>query len=147
MSLDGFGIGGSAVTSVIGPAAAPASGRGVIVQLGKLTGFNLNNIAATTLFTTPASGFTRCVVIEIVLDNFSAAAALTQVSFGASATPTDYLAAQTLTNSATGKELSYYPAAGAAASTYGTSIAFVANETVAAGSAATCDVTVWGYYE
>ncbi len=132
---------------IVGPATAPAAGRGIVVQLGKLAGLNLNSVANTTIFTTPASGFTRCVVTEIILDNFSAAAATTVVSFGASATPTDYLGAQTLTNSAIGKQLSYYPAAGAAAATYGTAIAFVAAETVALGSAATCDVVVMGYYE
>ena len=148
MVMDALGLGASSVaSSIVGPTAAPGSGRGVLVQLGKVVGFNLNSVAATTIFTTPASGFTRCVVIEIVMDNFSGAAATTQVSFGASATPTDYLAAQTLTNSTAGKQLGYYPAVGAAASTYGTGVAFVANETVALGSAATCDISVWGYYE
>lgn len=148
MVMDALGLGASSVAaSIVGPAAAPASGRGVQVQLGKLVGLNLNSVAATTIFTTPASGFTRCVVMEVLLDNFSAAAATTVVSFGASATPTDYLGAQTLTNSATGKVLAYYPAVGAAAATYGVGVAFVANETVALGSAATCDVVVMGYYE
>lgn len=147
MALEGIGITSNVANSISIPTPAPAGTRGVTALLGKLTGLNLNSVAATTIFTTPATGFTRCVISEIILDNFSAAAATTVVSFGSSGTPTDYLGTQTLTNSATNKELQFYPAVGVAAATYGNAVAFVVNETVALGSAATCDVSVWGFYE
>lgn len=132
---------------IIYPVAAPAAGRRLLAQLAKIVGYNLNSVALVTLFTTPASGFTGCVINEIVLDNFSGASGTVQLSFGASGTPTDFLGTQTLTNGATGKAISLYPAANAAYAVYGTAVAFSANQTVAQGVATTCDITILGYYE
>ena len=138
---------GNTPTSVAGPAAAPATGRNVSVALGKLTGLNLNAVAATTIFTTPAAGFTRCFVEYIALDNFSGTPTTNAVSFGASATPTDYTTAVVLAGTAgTGKALQIVPATNVGFAVYATAIGFVANVTVG-GAAITCDVTVWGYYE
>jgi hypothetical protein len=148
MAFDALGIGNSAVaSSIVGPTNAPASGRGVSVQLGKRVGLDLNAVAATTIFTTPASGFTRCVVTEIIVDNFSLAATTASVSYGASGTPTDWAATATMAGANTNKfvQLSGGPAATASA-TYGTAVAFVANVTIAQGVAATADVSCWGYY-
>lgn len=131
----------------VNPSPAPAAGRGLIVQLGKVTSLNLNVVAATTIFTTPASGITRCVVTEIVADNPSGTPTTNAVSFGAAATPTDYLAATVLAGTfVAGKGIELYPAANTAFAVYGTSISFVANVTVG-GAAITADFTVMGYYE
>lgn len=135
-------------TTVTGTVPAPASGRGVRVLLGKATAVNLNSVAATTIFTTPAAGITRCVVADIVVDNFSIASTTASVSYGASGTPTDYLATATMAGAAANKQVHLVGGAAATGSaTYGTSVAFVANVTIAQGAAATCDISVWGYYE
>jgi len=155
MALEGIGIVGyptnigQAITfsgGIVQTPPASGAGRGLVVQLGKLTGLNLNSVAATTIFTTPASGFTRCVVLNVVVDNYSIAATTASVSFGSSGTPTDWAATATNANAATGKFQLLTPTA-ALSPTYGTGIAFVANVTIGQGSAATADVTVLGYYE
>src|SRR5512144_1422267 len=46
---------------------APATGRGVLIQLGKVATVDFNAAAATTIFTTPGSGFTRCVVLFVIV--------------------------------------------------------------------------------
>jgi hypothetical protein len=128
----------------------PAGGtvRGYVAVLGKLTGLNLNAVAATTIFTTPASGFTRCVITRVLLDNFSIAATTASVSFGASGTPTDWAATQTFAGANTNKVIAL-SAGGAAtgSATYGTAVAFVAGVTIQQGSAATCDVICLGFFE
>ena len=129
------------------PNPAPAIGRGVLIQLDKLSAINLNAVAATTIFTTPAAGFTRCVVDQIVMDNFSGTPTTNAISFGASATPTDWNPAVVLAGTAgVGKGLFLYPASNVGFAVYGTGIAFVANVTVG-GAAITADAAVWGYYE
>jgi hypothetical protein len=138
-------LGAPPLQSIIGPTAAPASGRGVSVQLGKIVGLNLNSVAATTMFTTPAAGFTRCNVTEIYMDNYSMAATTASVSYGSSGTPNDFSATATNAQAAAGKLNPIYAAN--TSSYYGTGVAFVANVTIAQGVAATCDVEAWGYYE
>lgn len=135
-------------TSVIGPAAAPATGRGVIVQLGKVTGVDLNAAAATTVFTTPASGFSRCVVTMVIVDNFSALSTTASLSFGSSGTPNDWSLTGTMQGADAGR-MHYRPPNWSTSWTnvYGTGVAFVANVSTPQGSAATADVTAWGYYE
>jgi hypothetical protein len=132
--------------TIVGNIPAAGSSRGFLVVLGKLTGLNLNSVAATTIFTTPASGFNRCVVLNVIVDNYSIAATTASVSFGSSGTPTDWAATATNANAAAGHFVLLTPTA-TLSPTYGTGIAFQANCTIAQGSAATCDVTVLGYYE
>jgi hypothetical protein len=133
--------------SVIVASPASAANRGLLIRIAKVTAYNLNNVAQVTLFTFPAAGFVNALLNELVLDNFSGASGSVQVSFGSSGTPTDFLGTQTLTNGATGKAISLYPAMGAAYATYGVGVAFAANQTVAQGVATTCDISIWGYYE
>src|SRR5262249_25936006 len=72
---------------IVMSAAAAGAERGIIRFLGKIS-TNLNAVAATNIFATPASGFTRCVVTHVIIDNFSLAATTVSISYGASATPT-----------------------------------------------------------
>jgi hypothetical protein len=118
-----------------------------MVLLGRLTGINLNNVAATTIFTTPGSGFTRCEVDHVTLNNFSGTPTTNAISFGASGTPTDFLAAAVLVGTlGAGKSVHLFPASNVSFSNYGTGVAFVANVTIG-GAAITCDADVWGVYE
>jgi hypothetical protein len=149
MALDALGLGNSAVaSSIVGPPAAPGSGRGVLVLLGKATGVQLNSIAATTIFTTPAvGGYTRCVVANVYITNPSAIATTASISYGASGTPTDWAA--TLVNpnlTAVNKFQPIGPSSGAGA-TYGIGVNFVANVTIPQGVATTADIEAWGWYE
>ena len=144
--VEGRGV-GAVGSTIIGQVPAPASGRGVVVLLGRATGVNLNAVAATTIFTTPASGFTRCEVTIITVDNFSGTPTTNAVSFGASATPTDWLGATVLSGTAgVGKALRLFPQINVGYAEYGTNIAFVANVTIG-GAAITCDIDVYGVYE
>lgn len=129
------------------PDVAPSQNRGFIFSLGKLTGLNLNAVAATTIFQVPAGGLTRCIVTELILDNFSIAATTASVSYGSSTTPTDFLATATMPGAATTKAISLFPASNAAYAFYGQAVFFVANVTIAQGAAATCDVRALGYFE
>jgi hypothetical protein len=151
LTLQDIGTAGTSSPQAVfagGVAITPAAGisKGVIVALGKLTSLNLNSVAATTIFTTPAAGFTRCVVTQVIVDNYSGAWTSASVSFGSSGTPTDWAATATNANAATGKFWLLNPTA-TLSPTYGTGIAFQANVTIVQGVAATADVTVWGYYE
>src|ERR1039457_3351528 len=103
MALKVIGLGNLIATGINISAPAAGTTRGVSVILGKLVGLNLNSVAPTTIFTTPATGFTRCVVEQIFVDNFSMASTTASVSYGASGTPTDYLASATMPGAATGK--------------------------------------------
>jgi hypothetical protein len=149
MALDAMGIGASNINSVVGPPAAPGSGRGVLVQLGKAPGVNLNAVAATSIFTTPAvGGYTRCIVSQIVWTNFSAVASTASISYGASGTPTDFLATATMAGATgTTKAVAVFPASGAGFTAYGVGVSFVANVTIGQGVATTGDVEAWGWYE
>jgi hypothetical protein len=145
--LDALASYQGALAGALNPIASPQSSRGIILQLGKVSALNLNAVAATTIFTTPASGINRCVLIEIVADNFSGTPTTNAISFGASATPTDWLAAVVLAASGgVGKGLSLYPATNVGYAVYGPGIAIVANVTIG-GAAITADFTVLGYYE
>jgi len=133
--------------SIVLPDTMTANQRGYVGSLGKLTGLNLNSVAQTTIFTTPAAGITRCFVFDVFLDNISGVPTTNAISFGASGTPTDWLASTVLSTSlASGKGADLSPAIGAPFAVYGTSIAFVANVTVG-GAAITCDLRVIGFYE
>jgi len=150
MALEGIGLGGSTITGVIGPPAAPGSGRGVLVQLGKVTSVNLNSAASSTIFTTPAvGGFTRCRVTEVAVGNISGIATTASFSFGQSATPTDWAATATYAGlSAAGKFIYINPpTASGSTEITATGINFVINVTIPQGVATTADVTAWGYYE
>jgi hypothetical protein len=136
-----------APTSIIGTVPAPGTGRGYLIQIGKLSGLNLNAVAATTIFTTPAAGFSRCVVYEVVVDNFSGAPTTNAMSLGSSGTPTDWLGATVLAATAgVGKIVSLFPAVNIGYAVYSTGVAFVANVTVG-GAAITADITCLGWYE
>lgn len=133
--------------SVVVPTPAAAENRGLWVILGKAVGVNLNAVAATTIFTTPASGFSRCVVNQVVMTNCSGTGTTASISFGSSGTPTDWVASTVFNGATPNKRCSINAANGANNATYGTGVAFVANVTIPQGSACTCDFTVWGYYE
>lgn len=150
MALDVLGFGSPTVTTAVGPPAAPGSGRGFVVQLGKVTSVNLNSAAATTIFTTPAvGGYTRAVVSEVVIDNPSAAASTVSISYGASGTPTDWAATATMPGlGAVNKFVKLHGGVAATGSaTYGVGVAFVANVTIPQGVATSCDISAWGWYE
>lgn len=142
-------VGGGAVTSIVGPSVAPASGRGVIVLLGSHTGVNYNAVAATQIFQTPASGFARCVITDIYIVNASSSMGAAAASYGASGTPTDLFPAAGFDASMNvGKQWHLSTALPTTApATYGTAVSIVANVTVAKGTAVTADVECWGYYE
>jgi len=136
--------------SLILPNPAPATGRGVFIQLGRVNSVNLNSVAATTIFTTPAvGGFTRCRVLTIVVGNISGIATTASFSFGQSATPTDWAATSTYAGlTAAGKfvAIDQAPVTGSTEIT-ATGISFVINVTIGQGVATTADVEAWGYYE
>lgn len=136
-------------TAPIGGTAAPGTGRGFLVQLGKITGVQLNSIAANNIFTTPAvGGYTRCVVYTIVIDNPSGVGTTASVSYGASGTPTDWAASATMPGlTATNTFAVVDKTGGAGGATYGVGVTFVANVTIAQGVATTCDIAAWGWYE
>lgn len=114
--------------------------------LGRVVGLNINVLnQETTLFTTPASGFTRCCVMDIVLDNYSTAATTASLSFGGNAgTDNDWKTTATNANASTTNMTRY--TAPATAIFYGTSATFATKTNTAQGGAATVDVSVWGYY-
>jgi hypothetical protein len=114
-------------------------------RLGRLVGLNLNVVAATTIFTVPTS-LARCIVTKIVLSNCSGTPTTNAVSFGASGTPTDWLAATVLVAGfVAGKTILLLPAVNVAMAAYVASVAFVANVTIG-GAAITCDLDAFGYY-
>jgi hypothetical protein len=114
-------------------------------RLGRLVGLNLNVVAATTIFTVP-TGLARCIVTKIVLSNCSGTPTTNAVSFGASATPTDWLGATALAvGFVAGKVVMIFPGANIATGAYSSGTNFVANVTLG-GAAITCDLDVWGYY-
>jgi hypothetical protein len=133
-------------SGIIGSIPPPGTSRGFVLILGTLTGLNLNAVAATTIFTTPASGFTRCIITEINMTNSNGTPTTNAVSFGASATPTDWAAATVLGGGfVAGKGIEINQASNTPFAVYGTGVAFVANVTVG-GAAITCDLQVLGYY-
>jgi hypothetical protein len=139
--------GGENPAGLAGGDTAGAGGRGVLVSLGRILAVNLNAVAATNFFLTPASGFTRCIVDQVVIDNLSGTPTTNAISFGASGTPTDWLAAVVLAATlGAGKGGSLYPVANLGFAVYGTGVQFVANVTVG-GAAITCDLRALGYYE
>lgn len=119
----------------------------VEIELGLKQGVDLNTVAKTTIFTAPASGFTNLVVTKVILLNASGNPTTNTVSFGANATPTDWLIATTLsaTFGAGSSGLALFPASNVSFNTYGASAQFVINVT-AGGAAITADVTAWGFY-
>jgi len=139
----------TSASSAIGPPAAPGTGRGFIVLLGKATGVQLNTVAATSIFTTFATGgYTRCVVDRVVVDNPSGVATTASVSFGASGTPTDWAATATMPGlTGTNTFAEFGKTAGAGGATYGIGVSFVANVTVQQGVATTADFAAYGWYE
>lgn len=145
ITLDSSGY-QSAINTVTGPTAAPATGRGFMVQLGKATGVDLNTAAQTTIFTAAATGFTRFVVTRVIVDNISMAATTASVSYGATGTPTDWAGTATMAGATTNVAV-ILTAAAAATPTYAPGTVFVANVTIPQGVAATCDIAAWGYYE
>jgi hypothetical protein len=140
--LDGLAGG---VSSIVGPTSAPAGGRGVVVQLGKAVAVNLNAAASTTIFTTPAAGFTRCVVLRVIRDNESIAATTASVQFG-TAGGADWAATAVNANAVAGK-YQEIPSVATLSPVYGVSTTFQATVTIVQGAAATADLTAWGYYE
>ena len=125
-----------------GPGAAETPNVGERL-LGYLPGLNLNSVAQTTVFTFPA-GITGGVVTRVHIKNYSGAATTASISFGRTGTPTDWKATATNANAATTKMVEYTNTA-SLAPVFSASDVFVANVTIAQGSAATADVLVFGY--
>lgn len=110
------------------------------------TAVDLNAVATTTLYTTPAGK--KLVVDHVKVRNLSASAGSTVATFGQSGAKTDFVGAQTLSNlSAAGKAAKIQPvpaATPAAIVEYAAATAFVIDVTTAAGSACTCSIDVFG---
>ena len=119
-------------------------------ELAKVTGVNLNNVANNTIFTTPGSGFTRCVVTFIIISNVSGTPSTNAASYGASGTPADWHAGSGINGglTTTSKISMLLPGAAdnAVSTSYGTGVTFVVAVTVG-GAAITGDFSAWGYYE
>ena len=126
----------------VGQAEFPTIGERL---LGFLPSCNLNSVAATTIFTVPAAA-TGCYVTKIILQNYSTGTPTTaSISFGSSGTPTDWSATATDANATTTSAKVFSPTA-TLMKIYPASTAFVANVTIAQGSAVTGDILVFGYY-
>ena len=149
MALEGIGINAGSVNTIVGPTFAPQTGRGFLVQLARNPSINLNTVQANTLFTCPASGYNRVIVMWAVLDNFSGTPTTNAVSFGSSnGTSTDWLGITTLAGSAgTGKALVLYPATNVGFAAYTSASGFFQMSVTTGGAAITCDVVTWGFYE
>jgi hypothetical protein len=114
--------------------------------LNKIIGVNLNAVAQTVLFTLPASGFNRCRVSRILIDNYSIAATTASISFGLTGTPTDWAATAVNANAAAAK-FQIISNTAALSPNYAPGAVFVANVTIAQGAPATCDMEVYGYID
>lgn len=125
-----------------GPGAAESPNVGERL-LGFLPSLNLNAVAATTIFTVPA-GFTAYVT-KVILQNYSTGTPTTaSTSFGASGTPTDWSATATDANATTSSAKVFSPTA-TLMKKYAAATAFVANVTIAQGTAVTADCLVFGF--
>jgi hypothetical protein len=112
--------------------------------LGYVAAVNFNSVAATTIFTVPAG--VSCYVTKIIVDGYSTGTPTTaSVSFGASGTPTDWSATATDANATTSSAKVFSPTASLMVK-YAAATAFVANVTIAQGTAVTANVAVFGYY-
>ena len=112
--------------------------------LGFVPAVNLNSVAATSLFTVPAG--VSCYVTKIVVQNYSTGTPTTySVSFGASGSPTDWSATATDANATTTSAKVFSPTA-TLMKKYAAATVFVANVTIAQGTAVTGDILVFGYY-
>ena len=148
MALEGIGISSSLATQI--SVQNPATSRGAVVLLGKATSVNMNSVAQTTIFTTPAvGGFTRCRVTKIVVGNISAVCTTASFSFGQGGTPTDWAATATYAGlTAVGKFVVIIPSsANGSVEITATGINFVINVTIGQGVATTADVEAFGAYE
>lgn len=117
--------------------------------LGKIVGFDLNQGGLPkqgTIFTAAIpAGATGYVVTRIVKTNYSTAATTASVSFGQTATPTDWAATAVDANAAT-NSAQIITATAALQKFYTAAGAFVVNSTIAQGGAATVDIEAFGYY-
>ena len=117
-----------------------------ITLIKTLNSVNLNSVATTDLYTVPADK--KLVVDHIKIRKLSATAASTVATFGKSTAKTDFLAAQTLSNlNAAGKAGKLMPVPNAtppAIVEYAAGEIFVIDVTIAAGSACTCTINVFG---
>ena len=112
--------------------------------LGYLPACNFNSVAATTIFT--GAGSSAFYVTKVIVQNYSAGTPTTaSVSFGSSGTPTDWSATATDANATTTSAKVFSPTA-TLMKKYAANTAFVANVTIAQGTAVTADILVFGYY-
>ena len=118
-----------------------------ISLLTSVSGVNLNAVATTNLYTGPAEK--KFIIDHVRPRNLSATAAAAKVTLGKSTAKTDFLGEQTLSNlNAAGKTTKLMPIPSAtppAAVEYAAGVIFVVDVTVAAGSACTCTLDVFGY--
>jgi len=117
--------------------------------LTSVSGVNLNAVATTNLYTGPPGK--KFIVDHVRLRNLSATAGSAKATFGKSTAKTDFLGEQTLSNlNAAGKTTKLMPIPSAtppAAVEYAAGEIFVVDVTVAAGSACTCTLDVFGYLQ
>ena len=110
--------------------------------LGYAKAVNFNSVAATTIFT----GSVPFYVTKVIVANYSTGTPTTaSVSFGSSGTPTDWSATATDANATTTSAKVFSPTA-TLMKIYAAATAFVANVTIAQGTAVTADVLVFGFY-
>ena len=118
-----------------------------ISLLKSVAAVNLNSVATTNLVTVPPDKV--MVVDHVKVRVLSATAASAQATFGKTTAKTDFLAAQTLSGlNAAGKAGRLMPVPNAttpAIVEYAAGVIFCIDVTVAAGSACTATVEVWGH--
>ena len=130
---------------IVLPDTMPAAQRGVVGSLGRAVGVNLNALASTTIFTVPAAGVNRCVVLRVERVNDSGASTTASLQFG-TAGGADWAATAVNANAATGhyQELS---SAANLSPVYTAGQTFQVTVTIVQGVAGTADFRAIGYYE
>lgn len=126
--------------------SADGVARTTEVSLGKITALNINAVAATPIFAIALPpGAKGLVVTKVVRYADTIAATTASISFGQTATPTDWAATAVNANAAAAKA-QIISATAALQPFYTAATNFVANVTIAQGAAATCDLEAFGYY-
>jgi hypothetical protein len=116
------------------------------VIVGVATGVNLNAVAATALATIAIpTGFSGFVPTRVIRYKDSIAATTASISFGQTATPTDFAATATNAN-ATAAKSQIITATAALQPFYTAGSGFVVNVTIAQGAGATANFALCGYY-
>jgi len=118
-----------------------------ISLLKSVSGVDLNSVATINLYTVPAEK--KSIIDHIKPRNLSASAGNARVTFGKSTAKADFLGTQILSNLiAAGKTTKLMPIPSAtppATVEYEAGEIFVVDVTIAAGSACTCTLDVFGH--